>query len=96
MVDNETGRLVHVQTSSARLRERYRAAALARHEGIRSSIRGAGASHVVLWTDRDWVVDIARFLSEGRRRRAVRSPGLRRSGPLQQMGSDGPVPESVR
>jgi hypothetical protein len=87
---------VHVQTSSARLRERYRAAALARHEGIRSSIRGAGASHVVLWTERDWVVDVPPRGSGRCRRRAVRSPGLRRSGPLQQMGSDGPVPESVR
>jgi uncharacterized protein (DUF58 family) len=96
MVDNETGRLVHVQTSSVRLRERYRAAALVRHEGIRSSFRAAGASHVVLSTDRDWVVDIARFLSEGRRRRIVRSPGLRRSGPLQQMDAHGRVPESVR
>jgi uncharacterized protein (DUF58 family) len=96
MVDNETGVVLHVQTSSARLRERYRSAALERHEGICSSLRSAGASQVVLSTDRDWVVDIARFLSERHERRVLRSSALRRSGPFQHPGSRRPVPEPAR
>jgi uncharacterized protein (DUF58 family) len=74
LVDNETGAVMHVQTNSSRLRERYRSAALDRHDTIRATLRRAGASHVVLSTDSDWVVDLARFLSGGRRRKAIASP----------------------
>lgn len=75
VVDTESGEVMHVQTGSTRLRERYRRAALARHDDIRSSLHRAGASHVVLSTDRDWVVDIARFLSA----RRMSLPSRRRS-----------------
>ena len=72
VVDAETGQHLHVQTSSAVLRERYRAAAAERHIQIRRLLGEAGAEHLPLSTDRDWLVDIARFVD---RRRAA-SPRL--------------------
>jgi uncharacterized protein (DUF58 family) len=67
MVDTETGRAVHVQTNSPRLRERYARAAQERQDRIASMIRSAGAQHLILSTDRDWLFDIVRFVV-GRRR----------------------------
>ena len=63
LVDPESGRVLHVQTNSERLRTRDREAALDRHTGIARSIRSAGADHLLLFTARDWLVDIARSLS---------------------------------
>jgi uncharacterized protein (DUF58 family) len=65
-VDNETGRQLHVQTNAVALRNRYEAAARARHESIAQTIRAAGAEHLVLGTDRDWLIDIVKFVA-GRR-----------------------------
>ena len=62
VVDTETGRQMHVQTNSARLRARYAEAAQARHDRIADSIRRSGASYLHLSTDRDWVLDLARFV----------------------------------
>ena len=67
VVDSETGRHLHVQTRSAALRERYRAAAAHRHEAIRQTILHTGAEHLELSTDRDWVGDIARFVNHRHR-----------------------------
>jgi uncharacterized protein (DUF58 family) len=66
VVDAESGQRLHVQTNSARLRERYRTAAAERHAAIAASLRSAGAAHLVLSTDRDWVLDIAAFLAHRR------------------------------
>jgi uncharacterized protein (DUF58 family) len=66
VVDPETGRTFHVQTNSVRLRTRYRAAAAERHAAIGVALRRAGANVLVLSTDRDWIVDTARFLSHRR------------------------------
>jgi uncharacterized protein (DUF58 family) len=84
-VDPETGRRLHVQTNAAALRSRYEAAARERHESIAHAIRAAGAEHLVLETDRDWLIDIVKFVA-GRRsmrgsgralqRRNVRRPNL--------------------
>jgi uncharacterized protein (DUF58 family) len=71
-VDNETGRQLHVQTNAAALRNRYEAAARARHESIAQTIRAAGAEHLVLGTDRDWLIDIVKFVA-GRRSMRGRS-----------------------
>jgi uncharacterized protein (DUF58 family) len=79
VVDTETGRRLHVQTNSARLRDRYRAAAAERHADIATSVRGAGAAHLVLSTDRDWVVDVAAFLTN--RRAPVRGAVLQGNHP---------------
>jgi uncharacterized protein (DUF58 family) len=76
-VDPETGRRLHVQTNSGALRERYEVAARERHESIGRAIRGAGAEHLVLATDRDWLLEIVRFVAG---RRSLR--GRRASAPV--------------
>jgi uncharacterized protein (DUF58 family) len=71
LVDAETGRTHHVYSSSPGVRERYAELTAAQRSRIRDSIRFAGAAHVVLRTDTDWVIDIARFVE--RRRRLART-----------------------
>jgi uncharacterized protein (DUF58 family) len=69
VVDTESGRQMHVQTNSAVLRQRYADAAADRHQKIVRSILHAGAEHLHLSTDRDWLLDMVRFLN-GRRHRS--------------------------
>jgi uncharacterized protein (DUF58 family) len=71
-VDPETGRRLHVQTNANALRSRYEAAARERQESIAQSIRGAGADHLLLGTDRDWLIDIVKFVAG---RRSMRGRG---------------------
>jgi len=73
VVDPETGRQLEVRTTPA-VRASYRAAAAGRSEARRSAVRGAGAGHVLLRTDRDWLPDLARHLST--RRTGALSPGV--------------------
>ncbi|MGH8963129.1 MAG: DUF58 domain-containing protein [Jatrophihabitantaceae bacterium] len=61
-VDPETGRQLEVQTSSADLRRRYAAAALEQRARIATSLRHAGAAHLQLRTDRDWITDVVKFV----------------------------------
>jgi uncharacterized protein (DUF58 family) len=68
LVDPETGRVREVQTASARLRERYADAARRQRDGIASTIRQAGADHLVLRTDCDWLGDLVRFVTLRRMR----------------------------
>ena len=74
LVDPETGRRREVDTGDARLRAAYAEAADARRAGVRAAIRRSRAAHLVLRTDRDWVLDTARFV------RSLRRPGAVRSG----------------
>jgi uncharacterized protein (DUF58 family) len=76
LVDPETGRHLEVQTRSKALRERYAAAASARRSAHAAEVRRAGAGHVVLRTDRDWLIDLATFLATRRRLRAAGRPAL--------------------
>jgi uncharacterized protein (DUF58 family) len=69
LVDPETGRLQEVQTNSAKLRARFATAAAERRATIAAAVRSAGASHLVLDTDRDWMFDLVRFLQRQRTRR---------------------------
>ncbi|GAA3765166.1 DUF58 domain-containing protein [Salinactinospora qingdaonensis] len=66
MTDPETGhtREVHL---SASLRRRYAHAARAQRDSVRAALRRSGVPHLLLRTDRDWIVDIARFVIEQRR-----------------------------
>lgn len=66
MTDPETG-TVHEIVLSRRVRERYAAAAAAQRDRTRDALRRAGAHHLVLRTDRDWIADIARFALRQRR-----------------------------
>lgn len=74
LVDPETGRNLEVQTASPKLRERYATAAAAQRKAIARGLRGAGADHLQLRTDRDWLVDIVRFVTQRRRFRAGTAP----------------------
>ena len=56
-------RTVDQTTIKARVRERYADAARSRQDRIMRSIRGAGADYLHLSTDRDWVLDLAQFVS---------------------------------
>ncbi|HVF06453.1 MAG TPA: DUF58 domain-containing protein [Frankiaceae bacterium] len=69
LVDPETGRRVEVQTNSRKLRARFAEAAAARRAAARDAVRKAGAAHLVLSTDRDWLQDLVRFTVARRQRR---------------------------
>ncbi|WP_433226430.1 DUF58 domain-containing protein [Microtetraspora malaysiensis] len=64
--DPETGRTREVHLSR-RVRERYAVAAAMQREATRAALRRAGAAHLVLRTDRDWVADIVQFVLRQRR-----------------------------
>ena len=77
VVDTETGRQMHVQTNSAKLRARYAEAARHRRDAIAGALRTSGADHLVLRTDRDWVMDIAAFVDTAGSGPARRVPAAR-------------------
>jgi uncharacterized protein (DUF58 family) len=74
LVDPETGHRREVQTSKKRLRERYAAEMAAQRERTAQAIRGAGAAHLVMRTDTDWVRDVAAFATARRRANVRRTP----------------------
>ena len=53
--DPETGHRREVWTSLPGLREEYAALAAGHRAAVAEAVRAAGAGHVVLRTDRDWV-----------------------------------------
>ena len=65
--DPETDFERYVNTSDEAARERMDAATAAQRERVRVALRRAGAAHIQLRTDRDWVHDIARFVLAYRR-----------------------------
>lgn len=62
LVDPETGALIEVDTSRARLRERFAAAADEERAGVAAALRRAGADHIVLSTRGDWLRALGRAL----------------------------------
>ncbi len=71
LVDPETGRLLEVDTSSAKLRTRYAEAAQAQRRDVAAALRRGRAGHLILRTDRDWLLDIVRHVASTRRRRGL-------------------------
>jgi uncharacterized protein (DUF58 family) len=67
LVDPETGRLLHVDTRSRRLRERFASAAADERADVARLLASAGVRHLVLSTSGDWLRTLAVFL---RRRRS--------------------------
>ncbi|WP_461109620.1 DUF58 domain-containing protein [Tessaracoccus terricola] len=65
--DPETSFRRYINTSDAEARARMDAATRAQRERVKVAIRRAGAGHIQLRTDRDWVTDIARFVLNYRR-----------------------------
>lgn len=82
LVDPETGQRLEVQTSDRRLRARFEAAAAAQRDGIAAALRAAGVDHLVLRTDRDWLVDLVAFVDRRRRQRVAVPPRLPTAGAL--------------
>ncbi|HEX2314397.1 MAG TPA: DUF58 domain-containing protein [Thermomonospora sp.] len=75
VVDPETGRRRDVPTATRRLRERYAQAAAEQRRDIAGALRGAGADHLRLRTDGDWLRDIVRHVHRRRAPGAVPPPG---------------------
>lgn len=75
VVDPATGRTREVPTASRRLRARYETAAAEQRAAIASAIRASGADHLVLRTDRDWLLDVVRFVVDRRARVHARRAG---------------------
>ncbi|MFI6262840.1 DUF58 domain-containing protein [Micromonospora sp. NPDC051006] len=69
VVDPETGELHEVQTGDPALRRRYAEAATAQRAAISAALRSAGAAHLRLRTDRDWLLDMVRFVAAQRHAR---------------------------
>ncbi len=69
VADPESGQMHEVQTSDRRLRERFAAAAGRERAAVADTIRGAGAHHLKLRTDSDWLLDIVKFVAAARHAR---------------------------
>ncbi len=69
VVDPETGRRRHVDTSRPRVRASYAALAAEQRAGIARSITRAGADHLRLDTGGDWLDELIRHVFWRRRRR---------------------------
>lgn len=70
-VDPTTGATREVNTDERAVRERFAEAASRQQATISQAIRSAGADHMVLRTDGDWLMDLARHVSRRRRRAEV-------------------------
>jgi uncharacterized protein (DUF58 family) len=94
MVDPETGRQIVVNTSRKRVRRRFAAAAAAERAEVAAAVGRAGADHLVLSTDGDWLRDLAGHLKRAERIRhgalAAGGPGRAASGAHAVPGAPGP------
>ena len=75
LTDPETGRQLHVNTNKRRVRKKFAQAAAEEREEVAAALRRAGADHLVLSTEGDWLKSLAGHLqrSELRVRRAGRA-----------------------
>jgi len=71
VVDPETGRRRLVDTSSAKTRDAYGEAAGQRRRDLATRLVRAGADHLALSTDRDWVLDFVNFVATRKARMAA-------------------------
>ncbi|MFV0429514.1 MAG: DUF58 domain-containing protein, partial [Arachnia sp.] len=65
--DPETSFKRYINTSEEEARRRMDAASQAQRQRVKIALRRAGAGHIQLRTDRDWVTDIAHFVMNYRR-----------------------------
>jgi len=70
VVDPETGRRRLVDTAKLSVRKAYGDLAGRRRDEVADRLKSCGADHLVLRTDRDWVLDFVRFVS-GRKARLM-------------------------
>jgi uncharacterized protein (DUF58 family) len=76
VVDPESGRRREISTANPRLRRRYAEAAAEQRAEIGAALRRAGAAHLRLRTDGDWMRDVVEHVLS-RRRAATAAPGPR-------------------
>jgi uncharacterized protein (DUF58 family) len=67
VVDPESGQSLEVPTGDAEFRRRFAAGAAEQRRAIAAGLRRAGAAHLQLRTDRDWLADVVRFVADRRR-----------------------------
>ncbi|SOC49864.1 Protein of unknown function DUF58 [Blastococcus aggregatus] len=67
VVDPETGQTLEVPTGNAEFRARFAQGAAEERARIAAALRRAGAGHLQLRTDRDWLMDVVRFVGDQRR-----------------------------
>jgi len=92
MVDPETGRQIVVNTSRRKVRKRFAAAAAADREEVAGALRRAGADHLVLSTDGDWLRDLAGHL---RRADHMRRDAMAAGGPGRAAAAAHAVPSDA-
>ncbi len=80
LVDPETGRSRIVDTSQARLRAAFARAAASQRTAVAAAIARAGAHHLVVSTDADWLSEALVFFARRRRRRTYRAIPPREGG----------------
>ncbi len=68
VVDPESGRRRLVDTARPDIRDAYSELARTRRADVASRLKRCGADHLVLSTDRDWVLDFVRFVSSRKAR----------------------------
>ncbi len=68
VTDPETGATREVDTRPAGFRRRYAEAAAAKRDRHARAVRAARADHIVLRTDRDWLLDLVEHMARRRRR----------------------------
>jgi uncharacterized protein (DUF58 family) len=67
VVDPESGQTLEVPTGNAEVRRRFAEGAAAQRREIAAALRRAGAGHLRLQTDRDWLADVVRYVVDRRR-----------------------------
>ena len=80
LVDAETGRTRVVDTSRGRLRAAFAHAASAQRATVAAAIARAGADHLIVSTDDDWVGEALAFFARRTRRRTYRAGPPRKGG----------------
>lgn len=80
LVDPETGRSRVVDTSRAGLRAAFAHAAAAQREAVAAALARAGADHLVVSTDADWLGEALAFFDRRTRRRTYRAVPARTRG----------------
>lgn len=66
MVDPESGQVIEVPTQRKDVRERFAAAAREQRAEITAGLRRAVAGQLTLRTDREWLIDIVKFVANRR------------------------------
>ena len=67
VVDPESGQTLEVPTGDPQFRARFAEGAAEQRRAIAAALRRAGAGHLQLRTDRDWLMDVVRFVADRRR-----------------------------